>query len=278
MPRGYMLLLFIASLVAGVANATYLSVQGPVSNTLHNGGSIYLGKVAPGESFYVMAGSGTTNATGTYTYPGWDKLEAVSHPAGWSTQPSPLYENPMKMKVTVSPNAPIGIYNLTLRAVNVGNYSKLGNLTFIAYVNVTPDVFSTTIGPTQLSAGPGQPTNVRISINNTGISDDPFVITAHGLPAWNVSDIVIAQHAAVTDFTYPVYVDEPGRYSFNITVASTTSNEVSSTYPMMLKVNSNLLNDYSAIGQGVIISPVILEPAYAFMLLLSYLYNIATGQ
>lgn len=277
MLRRYGLFAVIAALFIGMANATYLNVQGPVSNTLYNGGAIYLGKVAPGESFYILAGSGTTNATGTYVYPGWDRLEAISYPAGWSSQQSPLYENPMKLKVTTSPNATNGIYNLTIRAVNIGNYSRLGNLTFTAYVNVTPDVSGITVSPAQVSAGPGQPTDIYISINNTGISDDPFTINAVGLPAWHVSDVVVAQHATTTNFTYPVYENEPGQYSFNLTIASTTSTQVVRSYPVTLNVNSNLLNDYSAIGQGVIISPVILEPAYSFMLLLSYLYKLVAG-
>jgi len=47
-----------------ISNAMYLSVLSPASGTLYNNGSIYLGKVGPGESFYVLASPTTTNATG----------------------------------------------------------------------------------------------------------------------------------------------------------------------------------------------------------------------
>src|SRR4029077_15373271 len=110
----------------------------------------------------------------------------------------PLYQNPtMKMKVTVAPNAANGTYPLVIRAVNVGNYSKLGNLTFRAYINVTPNVFTSSVSPTNLTVGLGQPTNLQIIINNTGASDDPFLINAYGLPAWNSPSQVIAQHSSV---------------------------------------------------------------------------------
>jgi len=38
-----------------------------------------------------------------------------------------------------------------------------------------------------------------------------------------------------------------------------------------LIIQQSVLNDYSATGQGVLISPIIYEPAYAFMLLLKTL-------
>ncbi len=273
----YSKLFFVASaliLMVGVSNATYLSVIGPKSANLTENQSLYLGKVGPGQSFYVLANATTTNQSGALITggPGWDKLYAVSLPQGWSQQPSPLYENPMKMKITVSPNAAYGQYMLTLRAQNIGNYSKLGNLTFYAYVNVTPDVFKLNVTPTSLSAGTGQPANLYITINNTGISDDPFIINAYGLPAWNVSYQVISLHGTSKTFIYPVFIDEPGSYNFNLTVTSTSSSLISQSYQINLVSQASLLNDYGAIGQGVVLSPVIYGPVYSVMLLINYVY------
>ncbi len=180
----------------------------------------------------------------------------------------------MKIKVTVAPDAPYGIYNITLEAVNVGNYSRLGNITDRAYVNVTPDVFNLSVTPTNIQTGIGQPTNLYITINNTGISDDPFNINIFGLAAWNQSDQVVALHSTKSTYVYPVYVNEPGNYQFNLTVSSTTSPSIQRSYRISLVSEASLLNDYSAVGQGVILSPVILEPSYALMLLLSYLHNL----
>ena len=273
----YLVIPLMLSLMLGMPNATYLAIQGPVNGTLHNNATIFLGKVGAGESFYVLASAATTNAEGSYVNIGWDTLKVINPPQGWSVQPSPLYQNPMKMKVTVAPDAPDGIYSLTLRAINLQNYSSVGNITVTAYVNVTPDVYTLSIAPKTVSVGPGQPANLYITINNTGISDDPFVINAQGLPAWNVSDEVIALHSTTSTFTYPVFVNEPGKYTFNLTVASTTSQQLTKQQPITLTANASLLNDFSAVGQGVIISPVIMEPAYSFMLFLSYLYKLVAG-
>lgn len=272
----YQKLLIFAGFMAifGANAATYLSVIGPVSTTLYNSQTIYLGKVGPGESFYVLANPNTSTATGNYVNIGWDTLTTVNLPGGWSSQASPLYENPMKMKVTVSPTAHYGNYTLEIRAVNVQNYSGLGNLTFYGIVNVTPNVFELNVSPTSLSSGIGQPVNIYLTINNTGISDDPFIISAKGLPAWNVSEEVISLHSTTNKFTYPVFGNEPGVYSFNLTVSSATSALISESYPLKFTVQESLLNDYAAVGNGIGLSPIIFEPAYVFMSVLGYLYGI----
>ncbi len=268
----------ISVLALGVSAKPYLTVQGPVNGTLYQNGSVFLGNLGPGQSFYIEASPSTANASGAYVNVGWDTLEALNLPQGWSAQASPLYENPMKLKITASPYAQGGRYNLTIRAVNLQNYSKIGNLTINAEVNVTQNVFNLSVTPGVVDTGVSLPTNLYIKINNTGISEDPFLININGLPAWNVSEEVIAQHSAVSTFVYPVYVDEPGIYHINLTATSATSPLITRSYPIMLNAQASLLNDYYAVGQGVVISPVIMEPAYSFMLLLSDCYRLLTGQ
>lgn len=268
------LLAFSALLLS--ANAIYLTVEAPVSTVLYNNNTVNLGKVGPGESFYVLASATTTNQSGALINIGWDQLQAITLPSGWSSQASPLYENPMKMKVTVAPTARNGTYLLMLRAVNVGNYSKLGNLTFKAYINVTPNVFTSSVTPLSISAGVGQPVNLKIVINNTGASDDPFLINAYGLPAWNTPTEVIASHSTANTYLYPVFENTPGVYNFNLTINSTTSPLLHKTFAVTLTASSSLINDYGAIGQGVVLSPIIYEPAYALMLLLSDIYHFIT--
>lgn len=275
----YPLLFLLAfSIFLASASATYLSVEEPVSGVLYNNQTINLGKVGPGENFYVLASPTTTNASGILVGIGWDQLEAIRLPAGWSSEPSALYENPMKMKVTVAPTAANGTYALVLRAVNVGNYSKLGNLTFKAYINVTPDVFTSSVSPVSLTAGVGQPANLQITIDNTGASDDPFLINAYGLPAWNLPTEVIALHSTTNTYLYPIFENEPGVYYFNLTINSTTSPLLHNTYPVKFVARSSLINDFSATGQGVVLSPVIYEPAYALMLLLSDVYYLIVNR
>ena len=269
-------LLFLATLsfAALSASAMYLNVMGPVTALIYNNGTVNLGKVGPGESFYILASATTANTSGILVNLGWNTLQAVKLPPGWSAQASPLYQNPMKMKITVAPTAATGTYTMVLRAVNVGNYSKLGNLTFNATINVTPDVLSSTLYPSTAVAGVGEPVNLRITLNNTGASDDPFLINAYGLPAWDSPAEVIATHSTKSTYLYPVFINEPGVYHFNITINSTTSPLIRNTYLITLTARSGLINDFSATGQGVVLSPVIYEPAYAVMLLLSDVYHL----
>ena len=263
--------LFAALMMMGFVQAAYLQIQGPVTGTLYNNGSLYLGKVGPGESFYVLASATTANSSGKVINIGWNRFEAINLPQGWSAQASPLYENPMKLKITTSPEAQNGTYTLILRAVNIGNYSRIGNLTFTALVNVTTDVFTPSVTPSKFNVGTGQPYNLQITINNTGISDDPFIINAKGLAAWNVSDPVIALHSTTSSFVYPVFVNVPGVYTFNLTVNSGTSALIAKSFPITMTAQASLLNDFGAVGQGVVLSPIIYEPTYAVMLLINYI-------
>lgn len=271
-------IVFLALLtVFSVVDASYIQIESPISGRLYNNGSIYIGKVGPGESFSLLASATTTNASGTLVNIGWDTLVAVQLPPGWSAQPSPKYQDPMKIKITADPNALNGTYEMVLRAVNLGNYSKLGNLTFDVFVNVTPDVFESNVTPTDLSVGVGQPTNLYVNINNTGASDDPFIIDAIGLPAWNVSDEVISLHSTRNAFVYPVLINQPGVYHFNLTVSSATSPRIQKTFNIRMVAHASLLNDYGAVGQGALLSPVIYEPVYAAMLLIKYIYAAIFG-
>ena len=196
---------------------------------------------------------------------------------GWSALSSPLYENPMKMKVTVASNTPYGRYRIEVKAVNLQNYSRIGNLTFFTYVNVTRNIFKINISPSNLSSGPGQPASVYITINNTGISDEPFNIAAAGLPAWNVSDEIISLHSTKNRYTYPIFENEPGIYRMNITVDSATSSLVFDSFPVKFEVKNSLLNDFNAVGNGVGLSPIIFEPSYAVMSGIYYIYSILAG-
>ena len=273
--KTYILVIFGFFLLLSMIHAeTYLQIQNPINITLHNNGSVYLGKVGPGESFSLIANSSTTNSSDYLVNIGWDTLVPIKLPNGWYAQASPLYENPMKIRITVSKNTTNGRYPIILRAVNVGNYSKLGNLTFTVYVNVTTNVFNLNISSQKIYSGVNQPVTLYISINNTGISDDPFLISAIGLPAWNVTDSVISLHGKKSIFNYPVFLGQPGLYHFNLTVFSSSSNLIHKSYPITFQVNTTLYNDYSAVGSGVVLSPVIFEPSYAFMSLLQELYSL----
>ncbi len=269
--RAVMAVAMVAFAAAMLANASYVNITEPYNATILQNGSIYLGKVGPGETFYVTISAGTKNQTGTYLPLGWDELVASSLPSGWISQNSPLYTSSPSIKIAVAPNAPNGTYRFNVTAINIGNYSRIGTIRFTSYVNVTPDVFKLSVSPSQVTAGPGQPSDIYVTINNTGVSDSPFNITVKGLPAWNRSSTVIALHHTVGRFVYPVYEDEPGRYGIQLYVSSIASQLIHNESNITLVTKATVTSDYRALGQGAIAFPVIYEPAYAVMYIIYFI-------
>jgi len=255
--------------LAALASASYVNITEPYRVTIMQNGSLYLGKVGPGQTFYVTISAATTNNTGAPVALGWDELFASSLPSGWLTQNSPLYGTYPSVKVTVAAQAPNGTYTFNLTAVNFGNYSKVGAIRMRAYVNVTPNVFNLSVSPSMISAGPGQPYPVYVTINNTGVSDSPFVITVHGLPGWNISKTVIALHSTVGQFAYPIYENEPNVYHMQVYVSSISSPLIYKQSNITLTTRATLASDYSALGQGTLIFPIVYAPAYSVMYIIS---------
>jgi hypothetical protein len=256
---------------ACTAGASYVNVINPYNATVNANGSMYLGKAGPGQTFFVTISASTANSTGSILNLGWNKLVVTDLPAGWLAQNSSLYNPTLSTKITVAPNASNGTYAFNLTAINIGNYSKLGSLRFKAYVNVTPNVFVLYVHPTNISAGPGEPSSVYVQINNTGVSDSPFVISAQGLPGVSNNQTVIALHSTTQQFVYGIYENEPGIYDIKLVVSSLSSARIYKDTAISLKIAASLSNDYAAIGQGALAFPVIYAPAYSVMYLISLL-------
>ncbi len=257
--------------VTSIACASSVNMQEPYNTTIYNNGSVYIGKVGPGQSFYITISAVTTNASGTVFERGWNELLVTGAPPGWLGVNSSLYNSYSSVKITPPASASNGTYQLNLSAVNIGNYSKLGSVKFKAFVNVTPNVFVLQVTPTNVTTGPGQPASVYVTINNTGVSDSPFYIQAQGLPAWNLSKEVIAPHGTQEVFSYPIFENEPGVYSAKFNVTSAASPLVFKRSAVTLTVQASVLGDYKALGQGAVGFPIIYEPAYALMNLIGKL-------
>ncbi|MDE1868710.1 MAG: hypothetical protein KGH60_01970 [Candidatus Micrarchaeota archaeon] len=270
-------LIFVGALtiiaLAALTSAANVNMVEPYNATLQNNGTVYLGKVGPGQTFFVTISAATQNQSGVTLPLGWNQFLASSLPSGWLAANSSLYNQQLSIRITTAPNAANGTYGFNLTAVNVGNYSKLGSVRFRAYVNVTPNVFVLTVHPTTISTGPGQPASIYVTINNTGVSDSPFVINMHNLPAWNNSYTVIAQHHTSQNFIYPVYEGTPGVYDTQLYVSSLASPLVFEQSNVQINVQASLANDYSALGQGVLGFPTVYEPAYAVMYLISLIFK-----
>lgn len=255
------------------AHSSYVNVLEPYNITIYNNSILYLGRDGPGQSFYITISSQTVNSTGASFPLGWNELLASDVPSGWIAENSALYNRQLSVRITPAPNTPNGTYSFNLSAVNVGNYSKLGTARFRVFINITTKVFNTEVGPKTIIAGPGEPEDVNINITNTGVSDVPFEISAYGLPEWNLTQTVIAPHNTSRDFVYPIYVYEPGSYQVRVHVFSEASNLIYQDTNITLVAAPSLLNDYSAIGKGTLAFPIVYEPAYAVMYLISRFVN-----
>ena len=180
-----------------------------------------------------------------------------------------MYTSSPSIRITVAPDTANGTYKFNLTAINLGNYSKLGSLGFTAYVNVTPDVFKLNVTPSSIATAPGVPADVYVTINNTGVSDSPFNITVHGLPAWNTSTTVIALHHTTGHFVYPIYEDETGKYNIQLYASSIASPLIYKQSNITLTTEASIGNDYAALGEGAVAFPIIYAPAYGVMYLIS---------
>ncbi len=265
--------LVVIAAFSAIAAGSYVNVVGPYNATIHDNGSIYLGKVGPGQTFYITISSTAFNRTGYPINRGWNELEATGVQSGWVVQNSSLYTPTLSVSIKPSPYALNGTYSFDVTAINIGNYSKLGSVHFRAYVNVTPNVFKLNVSPRSIDVGSGEPANLYISINNTGVSDNPFSISLRGLPAWNTTENVFALHDTKKVFLYPVYELTTGIYHLDVHVDSIASPLVYKDNNVTLVVKQSILNDYSAIGQGTMLFPVVNAPAYAVMYLISLIFR-----
>ncbi len=275
--RAYLIAALLVVTMAAATHASYVAITEPYNATIMNSnGSVYLGKVGPGQTFLVTIRSATTNSSGALLDYGWNQFNATGVPAGWVVKNSPLYRQTLSVEITPAANAANGTYIFRLTAINIGNYSKIGSVSFTAYVNVTPDVFHLQVSPDTVSAGAGTPSHIYITINNTGVSDSPFVINVTGLPAWSVPpQEVIALHHTSATFAYPVYQYTPGVYRAEVHVSSLESPLVAKHANVTLVARAGLASDYAGLGQGSVMFPIVYEPAYAIMYLLSLLFKSA---
>lgn len=253
-------------------NRTYVSMQEPYNATIYSNSTVDLGRVGPGQTFYITISSETQNQTGAVFNLGWNQLVATGTPYGWISENSSLNTKTLSVRIKPSPNATNGTYSFYLTAINSGNYSKLGAVKFKVSINVTTNVFSLSVNPKIITTGPGEPGDVYVNITNTGVSDVPFEISALGLPEWNLTQTVIAPHNTTREFAYPIYVYEPGSYNVRIHVYSEASDLIYKDSNITLIAKPGLLNDFSAIGKGTLIFPIIYEPEYAVLYLISRIH------
>jgi len=256
--------------------AAYANALEPVKKTVYPGEMMMVGKAGPGQTVYLVVGRETDggNCPNNYCPDGWDTIVATDIPFGWEVEPSPMQETPMKMKIKIAPDAEEGEYNLTLAIVDEGNYNELNNMTVYAIVQVTRDVFEISVEPTRVETGVGQPAIYYIKIRNTGAASDPFEVRVKegDLPAWTFKKTALVNYGSERLIPYEVVLNEEGERVFTIEVTSLSSKQIKKEMSVVVDSRSNIISDWKATTHGLLIFPIIEQPIYAIVGLLSKLF------
>jgi hypothetical protein len=252
----------------------YVNMTEPYVSTLYNNSTVYLGKVAPGQTFYIKIFSGSLNSKNQFINLGWNQLVAYGLPKGWIIDNSSLYDNYLSVEIKAAPSASYGIYKFKLKAINFGNMSGLGNSIINSEINVSDNVINVTMPYNLITTDPFVYKNVYIIINNTGVSDNPFIITSTGLPDTSFNESVIAVHGRKSEIAYPIYLNTQGIYKLNLSIKSATSPEVERTEQIKIIAKSNPYNNYLSVGSGSPIFPIIYAPLEAVMYFISLLIKL----
>ena len=254
----------------------YATALEPVKKTLYPGETIAVGKAGPGQTVYLVIdrASDGGNCPNNFCPDGWDTVVATEIPEGWSVEPSPMQETPMKLKIKIAPDAADGEYNLTLSVVDEGNYNQLGNMTIYATVEVSRDVFDISVDPTRVETGVGQPAIYNIRISNTGAASDPFEVRVKegDIPAWRFRKTALVNYGSERTIPYEVVLNEEGERIFTIEVTSPSSPQIHKEMDVVIDSRSNIISDWKATTHGVLIFPILEGPIYAVVGLLSKLF------
>ncbi len=270
MGRMFALLVLICALVFASAMARaelvkYINVVEPVVRTLHETDEpVELGVVGPGQTVYIVGEPRVPESGG-----GWDRLEITKLPEGWSTEPSLLFERPMKAMITVAPDADDGTYDVTFRAVDAYNGDYLGNMTFYGKVRVSRDVMEMSVSPLEARTGISQPASYFVTIKNKGVASDVFEVSVEGLPTWKYRKTVYVPYGVPYGITktveYEIAGDEERDAELKVVVSSTSSPLIRAEKNVKLHIQTNLLSDFRASGHGLLMFPVIEQPLYSLL-------------
>ena len=265
-------LLFVFALFMLTASAAEIRVLSPVNAMVQDNGEVYLGAVGPGQTVFVEANALVTTGGVNGIGGRWDQLVIDEVPEGWATEPSLLYEQPLKVLVKVASDAPDGEYEILARAIDDQNKEQLGEVSLRLRINVSRDVFWMSVSPLKKETGAGQPASFIVTLHNTGIASDAFEISASGLPAWDFRKTVFVPLGSSREVPYDVVSGEEGNFAVKIRARSLSSDRINAEEEVGLGVSTTLISDYKATNNGLLLFPMFEQAAYAVMGLLSNLF------
>lgn len=240
--------------------------------TISDGDTIDVGTVGPGQTVSILIDPKVTSG-GLHGIGGMYDMAVVEDlPRGWAGQDSKLYQNPMMVTITADPAAPEGNYTYRVTVIDENNGEKLGNVTFNVRERITYDVMDFSVTPPYLSVGPGQPARFAITVVNKGSTSDVFEVSATGAKRWEFKKPVFVPAQSSKTIYYEIVGQEEEAYKAEIDVTSLASPMISGQQNVTLFIKSDLLGDYRATNNGVLVFPIFEAPIYSLAGLLSNLF------
>ncbi|VVB66260.1 Uncharacterised protein [Candidatus Gugararchaeum adminiculabundum] len=268
MRMGIVLVLVIA--LSGILLAETVWLVEPMKKQLGNGDVVDIGPIGPGQTVFIeiepIIKEGENKGLT------WDLLNVTKLPSGWKGEKSALYGRPtLQAKITASAEAKDGSYPVTLEAI--GGEKLGGPVSIKANVQVKKDVVNVDVQPKSRKVGAGQPAVFYITIQNTGITSDVFEVTATGKLAWDLNKKALIPAGGIKEVRYEVGSEEGGNIAVDLNVKSSSSPLISKTERVNVDVETNLISDYKATNNGLMIFPIMEQPVYSLMGLISNLFN-----
>lgn len=269
-------LLFMPS----IASALSVSILTPVQQSVSSSTQIVnLGLVGPGQKVEVTFGRGTQQQVSylNSSYYGfveavWDKANVVSLPSGWSSSDSLYYETPLTIFVFVSPNASNGDYDFTVQFLNEYQGVAPFNVTF--QVTVSTSVIQTTVSPSTVATGVGQPAVYALNVQSLSSADDIFEISATGLPYnWQFTKTFLLPRDSNTTVYYEVVGSEQKNLNVNFHVQSLSSGLIYNDVQAKLVTTTSLLQEMQSVSAGVPLFPSIEQTVYSLIGLMANIFK-----
>lgn len=247
-----------------------LALQEPQA-TVIEGESVDYGYVGPGQTFTIKILPKVYD--GDRFLGQWDKARAVSLPDGWTTVPSNTYDDPLVVTVVTDKFSPEGEYILLVEAEDELDQENIGGkFTFTLIVHLKHDVLEMQVEPTEQQVGAGQPARFTITLTNEGSAPDVFEVSSTGVRDWEFEREIYLSAGSSKSFVYEVVGNEEESYEVKFLAQSKSSPLTHKSKTVDLHILTNLLSDYKATSNGILLFPLIHVPIYSIAGLLGMLF------
>jgi hypothetical protein len=239
-----------------------IEVLTPVQANVGSNEELYLGRVGPGQTVFFSVQPKIWEG-GVHGIGGrWDQIVFSNVPPGWTGSPSKLYADPLQAELQVAPDARDGRYIAKATIVDEEGGEKLGNIPINLAIEVDRKVLEMEIAPSSIQTGAGQPARYSITLRNTGVANDVFTLASSGLPDWNFQRNLYVPAGSSKKVAYEIVGNEEGMYPIKIISKSTSSPLIVRSQDVRLDVKTDLISDFKATRNGVLLFPFLEGPLY----------------